>query len=197
MEELLLEAEVKQAEATRRCELIRGLAVHGLPDDAQLPAHWDSLWALFADTDYPPQCALGVCFNLLLVRHGLRPACCIQDCDRTSENSYVYDRALTFAQKHFAVTSCRIGHIISLPKDKEHVAKTLQQGVERNQLDTAVGQVLGYSFAGELLDYHRQQDRFSVCIKIEQSSEEWTTLQPSPVLGMVGTRDHSLGICRV
>ena len=57
MEELLLEAEAKQAEATRRCELIRGLAVHGLPDDAQLPAHWDSLWTLFADTDYPPQCA--------------------------------------------------------------------------------------------------------------------------------------------
>lgn len=176
MDALLLDAETQAAEAATRVRLIRDLSVNGIPADVR-PA-WEMLWAVFrCGRPAPDQnIALGVCFNLLLVHRRARPGFLIMRCEVAESDAHA--RAMAVAERHFAVVGCAVGSVICLPAERERVAARLARGSVEGKLDTAVGQVLGYSYAGEMRDYHKQSNRFAITIRIEQSTENGISIGP-------------------
>ena len=160
MEALLRQAEAEAAVAERRLSRIRGLvSAKDLPRDVR--DAWNTLWAVFrccggCGANVDPNVALGVCFNLLLVHRRLRPGFLIMRCEEATPS---YARALAVASTHhFAIVCCAVGSIVCLPSERERVAERLARGAAEGKLDTAVGQVLGYCYAGELREFHQHAD---------------------------------------
>ena len=80
---------------------VGGLLVAAAQRDARVL--FDQLAAYFDYDADSPSCTLGVILNLMLVQEGLRPSFCVQEADRNASNDFVYDRALSFAERHMAV----------------------------------------------------------------------------------------------
>lgn len=194
-EEVALNAEAEARDARRRKELLLRLC------DSDNDTVWnsvdlfDTFDAVLGATNNAsgPRCALGVCFNIFLVVSGHRPGFCIQPCDFAPGSKHVYSRALKLAEllPQLDIVDCKIGSIIVRSEDRDAVAEKLAAGAASDTLSTAVGEVLGYCFAGELSDFHRQSGRFSVVLHIEQSPDEnRQEITPSScVMAMVGTHE--------
>ena len=177
----------------RHSMLVRKLIVDGLGAETSTCHLFDVLAAYF---DYSPQtaarappCTLGVIVNLLLVHKGLRPCFCIQEANKTPDNAYVYDRALALAQRHFATVECHVGTLVCKPESRSGIEQTIRDGRESGKRDTAVGTCLGYVAPAELAQVHRQPERFSVSVTVEQSDEDEHFSGPSSLFAVVLT-DH-------
>jgi hypothetical protein len=201
-ERAALDAESKARAARRRRSLLLKLC------DAPADMLWEpaelfdaidaALGATSSGCACGPACALGVCFNLVLVFFGQRPGFCVQLCDFTPETEHVYSRALKVAEllPQLAVVECTEGNIIVRSERAADLAQTLADAEAAGTLSTAVGKALGYAFAGELKQLHRQSGRFSVVLYIEQSPDEslQETTPKSCVMAMIGTRDSGHGL---
>ena len=200
-EQWALEADAVAREARRRKSLLLKLCSANTTTWTATEL-FDSFDAVLDATNNPngPSCTLGVCFNLMLVTCGHRPGYCVQGCDLNNADGHVYSRALSLVEflPQLSTVECKIGTIIVRSDQREAVALKLAEAAELGTLDTAVGQVLGYAFAGELSEFHKQRGRFSVVLHIEQSPDEerQELTGKSCVMAMIGTGEaqHSLSV---
>jgi hypothetical protein len=188
MEGGVVGSKAEAAKVAREIDAVETLLRDGLfREGLSMQEMWDGLWASFRGLD--EDMALGACFNLLLVRVGARGGFLITPPDFDKP---VYERAQEVAEKLLAVVPFSMGVMVCLPEKEDEVRRKLR-GTRISDLDLVVGQILSYLYAGTLRELHKQKDRFGVCLRIEQSTEEGITCGPSEVFSMVGTTKHPLG----
>ena len=100
------------------------------------PVLFDQLAAYFDYDADSPSCTLGVILNLMLVQEGLRPSFCVQEADRNASNDFVYDRALSFAERHMAVVDI-------VGEGRRSSGGNEQQEQQEQQLQEQQGEVRG------------------------------------------------------
>jgi hypothetical protein len=136
MEVALQESEDQAAAALRRSLAVRKLIAGGMAAAPSKPVLFDQLAAYFDYDADSPSCTLGVILNLMLVQEGLRPSFCVQEADRNASNDFVYDRALSFAERHMAVVDI-------VGEGRRSSGGNEQQEQQEQQLQEQQGEVRG------------------------------------------------------
>jgi len=150
----------------------------------------NSIWDLCEEYIHlDSELARSISFNICLVHCKVRPSFLLQDVDYVGED--VLDRTLSFLKmlnNIFGLVQTPIGILVCLSEATDHFIELINNGIERNNMDTAMGIALGYMFAGELKSYHSQSERCMICFNMLIMHNGGET-RPVQFMGMIATKE--------